>query len=68
MKIIGDFAILLAAGMSFKVALLCSFLNSCFIYVGLIGGIILGENVNSNQWVYAIAGGMFLYISVCNMV
>ena len=36
---LGDFAILLAAGMSFKVALICNFFNSCFVY----GGICLKE-------------------------
>jgi zinc transporter ZupT len=66
--ILGDFAILLAAGMSFKAALLCNFLNSCFIYIGVAAGIILGENLHANQWIYAIAGGMFLYIAVCDMV
>ena len=35
---------------------------------GLAFGIVIGENLKANQWVYAIAGGMFLYVSVCNMV
>lgn len=53
--------------MTFKLALFCNFLSSCFIYIGLVVGILLGENTNANQWIYAIAAGMFLYVSVCDM-
>jgi zinc transporter ZupT len=65
---LGDFAILLASGMSFKMALICNFVNSCFIYGGLILGIVLGESFKINHWIYALAGGMFIYVAVCNMV
>ena len=41
--------------------------NSLF-ETGLVFGIVIGENSKANQWVYAIAGGMFIYVSVCNMV
>jgi zinc transporter ZupT len=54
---LGDFAILLSAGMSFKLALFCNFLSSCFIYIGVCCGIAVGENANANQWIYAIAAG-----------
>ena len=65
---LGDFAILLAAGMSFKTALTCNFLSSCLIYIGIAVGIVAGENLGINMWIYAIAAGMFLYIAVCDMV
>ncbi|CAF0787135.1 unnamed protein product [Brachionus calyciflorus] len=65
---LGDFAILLAAGMPLKVALFCNFLSSCLIYVGLAIGIFVGENLNANMWIYAIAAGMFIYIGVCDMI
>jgi zinc transporter ZupT len=64
----GDFAILLAAGMPFKMAIFCNFLSSLFIYIGIVIGIIVGENLNINMWIYAIAAGMFTYIAVCDMV
>lgn len=54
--------------MPLKVALICNFLSSCFIYVGVCLGIVLGENLNANMWIYAIAGGMFIYIAVCDMI
>ena len=55
--------------MSFKQALLFNFLSACCCYIGLVFGILLGEFLNFiNPWIYAIAGGMFLYISLCDMV
>ncbi len=66
--ILGDFAILLNAGMSFRFALLCNFLSACTCYIGLIVGINIGELTSGGQWIFAIAGGMFLYISFVDMV
>jgi hypothetical protein len=65
---LGDFAILINAGMSYPVALLFNFLSACSCFVGLAVGIVLGENTHLNEWIYAIAGGMFLYISLCGMI
>jgi zinc transporter ZupT len=64
----GDFAVLLHAGMSRKRAVLFNFLSACTIYIGMIIGIFLGENVEAHTWVFAFAGGMFLYISLADMV
>ena len=64
----GDFAVLLASGMSFKVAICTNFLTSSFIYIGVIVGILVGENLDANKWIYAVAGGMFAYIAICDMV
>ena len=64
----GDFAILLNSGMSVKRALLYNFLSACMCYIGLIVGTLLGENTKAHDWVFAIAGGMFLYISLVDMV
>ena len=64
----GDFAILLNSGMSMKQALSYNFLSACMCYLGLIFGIVLGENTQGSHWVFAIAAGMFLYISLVDMV
>ena len=64
----GDFAILLNSGMTVKRALMYNFLSACMCYLGLIVGTILGENTTAHDWVFAIAGGMFLYISLVDMV
>ncbi|XP_060594417.1 metal cation symporter ZIP14-like isoform X1 [Ruditapes philippinarum] len=65
---LGDFAVLLHAGMSRKRAVLFNFLSACTIYIGMIIGIFLGENVEAHTWVFAFAGGMFLYISLADMM
>jgi hypothetical protein len=56
------------AGMSYRLALLFNLLRAFCCFVGLAVRITLGEKILANQWVYEIAGGMFLYISLCDMV
>jgi zinc transporter ZupT len=65
---LGDFAILINSGMTYKQALLFNGLSAACCYLGLVMGILVGENLEANQWIYAVAGGMFLYISLCDMV
>ena len=64
----GDFAILLNSGMPFRRALMYNFLSALTCYAGTVIGIMLGENTQSHEWIFAIAGGMFLYISLVDMV
>ncbi|XP_071493257.1 metal cation symporter ZIP14-like [Diadema antillarum] len=65
---LGDFAILLNSGMSIKQAVFANFLSACTCYLGLILGIVLGENFQATEWIFALAGGMFLYISLVDML
>jgi zinc transporter ZupT len=65
---LGDLAILLNSGMSLKRALLYNFLSACTCFLGLIVGILLGEMPDSATWIFAVAGGMFLYISLVDML
>lgn len=65
---LGDFAVLLNAGMKIKRAVLYNFLSACMCYLGLVVGIFLGENTAAHTWVFAFAGGMFLYISLVDMM
>lgn len=65
---LGDFAILLNAGMSMKQALCFNFLSACMCYIGLIFGILLAEATAAHTWIFGVAGGMFLYISLVDMV
>jgi zinc transporter ZupT len=65
---LGDFAIMIGAGMPFKMAIISNLISSSFIYGGVALGIVLGEEFHASIWIYGIAGGMFLYISVCDMV
>ncbi|OWA53104.1 Zinc transporter ZIP14 [Hypsibius exemplaris] len=73
---LGDLAILLNSGMSLKKALLYNFLSACTCFLGLIVGILvsgtdpdrLGEVPDATYWIFALAGGMFLYISLVDML
>ncbi|XP_064417163.1 metal cation symporter ZIP8 [Latimeria chalumnae] len=63
---LGDFVILLNAGMSTPQALFFNFLSACSCYIGLILGILVGNHF-SPSYIFALAGGMFLYISLADM-
>ena len=54
--------------MKVKLALLFNFLSACCCYAGLVIGIVLGELTSASRWIFAVAGGMFLYISLVDMV
>lgn len=64
---LGDFAVLLNAGMSIRQALLYNFLSACTCYLGLVVGIVLGE-FEASTYIFGFAAGMFLYISLVDMV
>ena len=51
-----------------KQALGYNFLSACMCYLGLIIGTLIGEMTTGAEWIFAIAGGMFLYISLVDMV
>ncbi|XP_060918296.1 metal cation symporter ZIP8 [Labrus mixtus] len=63
---LGDFVILLNAGMSVPQAIFFNLLSAVSCYVGLCFGILLGSNFAPNA-IFAIAGGMFLYIALADM-
>ena len=64
----GDFAVLLTAGMSVKKALLANFLSALSCYIGLVIGIYIGQEGDVRFWIFAIAGGVFLYVALVDMV
>uniref|UniRef100_A0A3B5L423 Solute carrier family 39 member 8 n=1 Tax=Xiphophorus couchianus TaxID=32473 RepID=A0A3B5L423_9TELE len=61
-----DFVILLNAGMSVPQAVFFNLLSAMSCYVGLVFGILLGNSFAPNP-IFAIAGGMFLYIALADM-
>lgn len=63
---LGDFVILLNAGMSIQQALFFNFLSACCCYLGMGFGILAGNSF-SPHWIFALAGGMFLYIALADM-
>ena len=64
----GDFAVLLSAGMSVKKALLANFLSACSCYIGLAIGLQIGQTADVRLWIFALAGGIFLYVALVDMV
>lgn len=54
--------------MSVKKALLANFLSACSCYIGLIIGIQVGQQLDVRLWIFAIAGGMFIYVALVDMV
>ena len=64
----GDFAVLLKHGMSFRTAFFWSFVSNLFAFVGLYAGIALGNNQSVHQWIFAATAGLFLYISLVDLV
>ncbi|XP_007890061.1 metal cation symporter ZIP8 [Callorhinchus milii] len=63
---LGDFMILLNSGMTIPQALTFNFLTACSCYLGLTLGIVVGNNFAPN-YIFGLAGGMFLYISLADM-
>lgn len=65
---LGDFAVLLSAGMTMRQALMYNFLSACTCYLGLVFGILLGDLAEGSHYIFAFAGGMFIYISLVGMM
>lgn len=65
---LGDFAILLKSGLTFRQALAYNFASAIISYIGLILGIIIGDLDSAHTWVLALTAGMFLYISLVDML
>ncbi|KAG5892004.1 hypothetical protein JTB14_007752 [Gonioctena quinquepunctata] len=65
---LGDFAMLLKAGMTIKQALLYNILSSILCIFGNIFGLVLGNTEYASSWVFAAAAGMFIYIALVDMI
>ena len=60
----GDFVVLLSAGMSVRQAVIANFVSSCFCFLGLVCGKMVGEIEDANLWILGVAAGFFLYIAL----
>ncbi|XP_060536201.1 zinc transporter foi-like [Cylas formicarius] len=65
---LGDFAMLLKAGMSIKQALFYNMLSSLLCFLGNIFGLLLGNTESANSWLFAAAAGTFIYIALVDMI
>ena len=51
-----------------KQAIMYNFLSATTCYLGLVVGIVVGEFTQDSTHIFALAGGMFLYIALVDMV
>ncbi|CAH1163980.1 unnamed protein product [Phaedon cochleariae] len=65
---LGDFAMLLKAGMTIKQALYYNVLSSVLCVFGNVFGLVLGNTEYASSWVFAAAAGMFIYIALVDMI
>jgi len=65
---IGDFAMLLKAGMSVKQTIFWNVVSSILGFIGMILGILLGFISNVTPWIFSITAGIFLYVALVDML
>ncbi|CAG9573757.1 unnamed protein product [Danaus chrysippus] len=65
---LGDFAVLLKAGMSVKRAVCYNVLSSALCLAGMVAGVLAGHAPSATRWLFAAAAGMFLYIALVDMM
>uniref|UniRef100_A0A8C6WFW3 Solute carrier family 39 member 10 n=2 Tax=Neogobius melanostomus TaxID=47308 RepID=A0A8C6WFW3_9GOBI len=66
---LGDFAVLLKAGMSVKQALVYNVLSALMAYIGMVIGTAVGQYThNVTSWIFAVTAGMFLYVALVDML
>ncbi|XP_069814258.1 zinc transporter ZIP6 isoform X1 [Dendropsophus ebraccatus] len=66
---LGDFAILLKAGMTVRQAVLYNALSAMLAYLGMITGILIGHYAEHvSMWVFALTAGLFMYVAFVDMV
>lgn len=65
---LGDFAVLLKAGMTIKQALICNLMSSILCLIGVMIGLAVGTSYDIAPWIFACTAGMFLYIALVDMM
>ncbi len=65
---LGDFALLVRAGMSPFQALFYNYISSLSCYIGFTVGCLAGKAINVARWIFAISGGTTLYIGLAVLV
>uniref|UniRef100_A0AAV2JYC0 Zinc transporter ZIP10 n=1 Tax=Knipowitschia caucasica TaxID=637954 RepID=A0AAV2JYC0_KNICA len=66
---LGDFAVLIKAGMSVKQAIAYNVLSALMAYVGMVVGTAVGQYTHHlTSWIFAVTAGMFLYVALVDML
>ncbi|TNN24524.1 Zinc transporter ZIP6 [Liparis tanakae] len=67
--VVGDFAVLLKAGMTVRQAILYNMLSAMTAYLGVVIGILIGHYAeNICIWIFALTAGLFMYVALVDMV
>ncbi|XP_070497623.1 zinc transporter foi isoform X2 [Chironomus tepperi] len=65
---LGDFAVLLKAGMSPKKAICYNILTGVLCVFGMIAGVLVGDTPEASQYIFAGTAGLFIYIALVDMM
>ncbi|XP_018613346.1 zinc transporter ZIP6 isoform X2 [Scleropages formosus] len=66
---LGDFAVLLKAGMTVRQAILYNALSAMMAYLGMATGILIGHYAeNVSMWIFALTAGLFMYVALVDMM
>ncbi|KAK3084629.1 hypothetical protein FSP39_016559, partial [Pinctada imbricata] len=65
---LGDFAVLMSSGMGYTKALLANLFSSLTALIGFYVGVPISSQEFAKEWIFAITAGMFLYISLVDML
>ncbi|XP_051943875.1 zinc transporter ZIP6 isoform X2 [Hippocampus zosterae] len=66
---LGDFAVLLKAGMTVRQAVLYNMLSATTAYLGMVTGILIGHYAdNICMWIFALTAGLFMYVALVDMM
>lgn len=65
---LGDFAVLLKDGMPTRRALFFNVVSSILCFLGMVIGVFVGHLGSVSDWIFCAVAGMFIYISLADML